>query len=74
MREEKGRQTSSGSNIKVAELTKGWRKPLRPASWNLQEMQRLNRRGWVASRLNNGMADGLSVAREVWVERQEGNH
>ena len=60
--------------LKVTELTKGWRKPLRPASWHLQEMKRLNRRGWVASRLNHGVADGLSVAREVWIERQEVNH
>ena len=60
--------------LKVTELTKGWRKPLRPASWHLQEMKRLNRRGWVASRLNHGVADGLSVAREDWIERQEGNH
>lgn len=58
--------------LKVTELTKGWSKPLRPASWNLQEMKRPNRRGWVASRLNNGVADGLSVAREVWVRATGG--
>lgn len=76
MREENGQwQTSSGSNIKVAELTKGWRKTF----WDLQAGIFRKCKGWMRRAagtyaLTMAWLMVWSVARVFGVEWQEGNH